>query len=109
MRDAPALPKEDPNSNDPELCARLLKSVYGLRDAGQNFELFTYSVMEGLNFEAGSWTPCLFRHRVKKMEVYVYGDNFVSRGSRADQEWLRTDLAKYMWIKVEGILGSSCA
>ena len=48
------LPPEDPRSSDPEMCARLLKSVYGLRDAGQKFELFTYEVMEGLDFEAGA-------------------------------------------------------
>ena len=37
--------------------------------------------------------------------MYVRGDNFVSRGSRLDQEWLRTGPAKHARIKFEGILG----
>ncbi|CAK0863886.1 unnamed protein product [Prorocentrum cordatum] len=95
-----ALPPEDPRSNDPELSERLLKSVHGLRDAGRNFELFAHSVMEGLDFDAGAGTQCNFQYCLRNPRVCVYGDdNFVSRGSRLDQEWLRTDLAKQMWTK----------
>eukprot|EP00973_Karenia_brevis_P058659 8169028-Karenia_brevis.AAC.1 len=36
------LPPAGPNPSNPKLCAKLLPSVYGLRDAGQSFELFTY-------------------------------------------------------------------
>eukprot|EP00975_Prorocentrum_lima_P002385 521902-Prorocentrum_lima.AAC.1 len=53
-----ASPKEDPHGSDPDLCARLLRCVCGLRDAGHNFELFIYSVVESLGFEAGAWSPC---------------------------------------------------
>ena len=52
------LPKEDPKSGDPDVCAQLLKSMYGARDAGQNFELFTQEVMvKKLEFVSGLWSP----------------------------------------------------
>ena len=40
-----ALPEEDPRFGEADLCAFLMCNVYGTRDAGQSFELFTYEVM----------------------------------------------------------------
>eukprot|EP00975_Prorocentrum_lima_P009175 1955309-Prorocentrum_lima.AAC.1 len=40
------LPQEDPHRTNPELRARLLRPVYSLREAGRNFELFTYTTMK---------------------------------------------------------------
>ena len=39
------LPPEDPRAADGLTCGFLLYGLYGLRDAGQNFELFTMEVM----------------------------------------------------------------
>ena len=50
-----ALPEEDPRFGEVDLCALLLCNVYGTRDAGQNFELFTFEVMDILGFIAGVW------------------------------------------------------
>ena len=99
------LPLEDARASDPTLCGRLLRNMYGLRDAGQSFELFTFDVMTKLEFAAGVWTPCLFNHLSRNMQVYVYGDNFVGRGSRLDLKWLADSLSVHMWVKVEGVLG----
>ena len=68
------LPAEDPRSKDEGVCGLLLRSIYGLRDAGMNFDMLTRQVMGGL------WTPCVFVHREKNMQAYVYGDNFVIKG-----------------------------
>lgn len=65
------LPPEDPRAGEAGVCARLQRSLYGLRDAGMNFELFTRETMSELGFGAGMWSPCVFQ--IEKL--YVYADN----------------------------------
>ena len=77
-----ALPEEDPRYGEADLCALLLCNVYGTRDAGQNFELFTFEVMDILGFVAGVWSPCIFQNSKDNVQAYVYGNNFVLRGNR---------------------------
>ena len=71
------LPAEDPRSEEEGVCGLLLRSTYGLRDAGMNFEMLTRQVMDKLDFNCGLWTPCVLGHREKNMQTYVYSDNFV--------------------------------
>eukprot|EP00971_Amphidinium_carterae_P344148 6484362-Amphidinium_carterae.1 len=52
------LPREDPRSQEDGICGKLLRSLYGTRDAGQNFELLVQEVMVSrLAFKQGVWTP----------------------------------------------------
>eukprot|EP00971_Amphidinium_carterae_P332456 6466627-Amphidinium_carterae.2 len=41
------LPHEDPRSKEPGVCGKLLRSLYGTRDAGQKFELLLQETMVG--------------------------------------------------------------
>ena len=43
-------PAEDPRSKEEGVCGLLLRSIYGLRDAGMNFEILTRQVMDKLDF-----------------------------------------------------------
>ena len=100
------LPKEDPKSDDPEVCGLLVKSMYGCRDAGQNFELFTREVMvDRLGFQCGVWSPCLYTHAQREVVAYIYGDNFVCKGTREANLEFFNDLKQHMWAKSEGMLG----
>ena len=56
---------EDPRSKKEGVCGLLLRSIYGLRDAGMNFEMLTRQVMDKLDFNCGLWTPCVFVHLEK--------------------------------------------
>eukprot|EP00971_Amphidinium_carterae_P224412 4451967-Amphidinium_carterae.1 len=58
-----------------------------------------------LSFVQGVWTPCVYRHSERGLLTFVYGDNFVTRGSREGVSWFYTELSKHMWAKVEGVLG----
>ena len=49
-----------------------------------NFEQLTRQVMDKLGFTCGLWTPCVFVHREKNMQAYVYDDNFVIKGVRRE-------------------------
>ena len=71
------LPQEDPRSTEEGVCGLLLRSIYGLRDAGMNFEQLTHQVMEKIGFTCGLWSPRVYVHREQNMQAYVYGDNFV--------------------------------
>ena len=39
------------------------------------------------------------------MQVYIYGDNFVGKGSRINVKWFVQQLQERMIANVEGILG----
>eukprot|EP00971_Amphidinium_carterae_P227112 4504971-Amphidinium_carterae.1 len=58
-----------------------------------------------MSFSNGEWSPCIFTHSTRNLQVFVYGDNFVSRGSRTDLEWYRKELSIHMWVKLGGVLG----
>ena len=73
-----SLPTEDPRAGEAETCDFLIRGLYGLRVAGQSFELFVTQTMVGaLGFQPGSWSPCLCTHSERRMFAYVYGVNFV--------------------------------
>ena len=78
------LPTEDPRSKEEDVCDLLLRSIYGLRDAEMNFQMLTRQVITKLDFNCDLWTPCVFVHREKNMQAYVYGDNFVIKRVRRE-------------------------
>ncbi|CAK0798994.1 unnamed protein product, partial [Prorocentrum cordatum] len=99
------LPPEDPKAAEPGVCGLLERSLYGLRDAGQSFELLVRETMEALGFKTGLWCGVVFFHEQRQIQAYVYGDNFGARGSRAEVRRFHESLSAHMWAKVEGILG----
>eukprot|EP00971_Amphidinium_carterae_P094732 1874936-Amphidinium_carterae.1 len=70
------LPPEDPRAGEEGVCGKLEWPLYGTRDAGQNFELLVTGVMSEIGFDNGVWSPCIFVHRERNMQAFVYGDNF---------------------------------
>jgi len=99
------LPAEDPRAHEPNICGKLLKCLYGSRDAGQSFELLVHDFMTSRGFQVGLFTPCTFYHRDKGLTVYVYGDNFVVKGTRSQNDQFVSDLGTEMIANVEGVLG----
>eukprot|EP00971_Amphidinium_carterae_P349552 6491074-Amphidinium_carterae.1 len=100
------LPMEDKRSSERNLCGKLLRCLYGTRDAGQSFELKVHEVMvDQLHFKAGLWSPCLFRNEQHGLQSFVYGDNFVTRRSRDELSWFFSELSKHLKAKLEGTLG----
>ena len=54
------LPKEDVGVGEEGMCARLSFSLYGTRDAAQNWQLHVRNVMKGFGFSVGRSNPCIF-------------------------------------------------
>ena len=53
------LPEEDAEEG---LCGNLEKSMYGTRDAAQNWEAEYIEFLESEGFETGAANPCVFFH-----------------------------------------------
>jgi len=56
------LPEED---NQEGMCGRLVKAMYGTKDAAQNWEVEYVELMESIGFRRGQSTPCIFWHKEK--------------------------------------------
>ena len=59
---------------------RLLRSMYGCRDAGVNWEFEICEVMIAIGFVQGRASPCINRHLEKQLRVWVHGDDCVPLG-----------------------------
>ena len=81
-----ALPAED---NQPGMCGKLVKAMYGTRDAAQNWEEEYCDTVMGLGFDRGMASPCAFYHRERNLRVVVHGDDFTFCGLEEDLFWIR--------------------
>ena len=78
-------PKED----EAEGCVeRLRNAVYGTRDAAAQWESFYSRKFLDAGFEQGLFSPCLFAHRERGIEVLVHGDDMGIVGEEADLLWI---------------------
>ena len=91
-------PEEDPRRGQPGVCGKLLRALYGSRDAGRQFELKVRSVMTLLDFSVGLFSPCIFKSESRNLQAYVYGDNFVLKGNRESLHTFARDLGQHMMV-----------
>ena len=95
------LPKEDPNSGDSNICGNLRLSMYGTRDAAQNWERECSNKLVEQGFTKGKTSPCDYYHSQRNIQVYVHGDNFVAVAHRAQNKWFRDQLTSAYKIKTK--------
>ena len=98
------IPDEDWEPGDEENVARLNLSLYGTRDAANNWSRKYTEVMLSLSFEVGQGSPCNFKRVQRQVSVTVRGDDFTSTGTEANLKWFEAGLAKAFEIKTK-ILG----
>ena len=58
-------------------------SMYGTRDAAQNWGEECASTMKNIGFEQGAASPCTFSHASKGLRCYIHGGGFVTIGKIA--------------------------
>ena len=98
------LPSEDLAPGEDGVCGRLNYSMYGTRDAAQNwFEEYSQRLLE-VGFKQGAATPCIFYHEKRAIRTYVHGDDYVSTGTIENLNWLKTQLESKYQVKTQ-ILG----
>ena len=62
---------------------RLNLSLYGTRDAAQNWAEECATFLEERYFEAGLASPCSFEHVSRELKLTVHGDDFTVTGPSA--------------------------
>ena len=97
------LPPEDPRAKDPSVCGKLLKSLYGTRDAGANWHAAYSAFLKRVGLCQGVANPCHFSSAERLLKGLVHGDDFLFTGSLKQLQWLRTQFEAEYECKVEMI------
>ena len=97
-----ALPEED---ESPGMCGRLVKAMYGTRDAAVNWEDKYRSHLESIGFTSGRSSPCVFFHKERGVRLVVHGDDFTFLGNDENLLWCQEAMQAEYEIKIRGKLG----
>lgn len=98
------LPKEDLKIGEEQLCGRLKYSMYGTRDAAQDWHEEYSDQLISIGFQQGRASPCTFYHVARGIGTYVHGGDYVSVGKLKGFQWMQSRLEKAYAIKTQ-ILG----
>ena len=98
------LPEEARNKGEEHLCGKLRLSMYGARDAVQNWYKECSQQLVRMRFRQGVASPCTFYHHERQLRIYVHGDNYVSTGTTENLQWMRAELEKRYQVKTQ-VLG----
>ena len=91
----------DYQPGDEHMCGLLRYSLYGTRDAAQNWEEELASTLSGLGLTRGSAYPCVWRGRIK-------GEDITIGGQRSAVESLIKMISKKYEMKKQ-VLGGECS
>ena len=86
------IPVEDREEGDENNVAILNLSLYGTRDAAQNWAETYTALLKSLGFVVGMASPCNFHHPTRNISTSVHGDDFTSTGPEASLRWLDSQL-----------------
>ena len=92
---------EDELPHEQGMCGKLQFSMYGTRDAAQNwFEEYS-NQLKSFGFQRGKATPCVFFHEQRKIRTMVHGDDYVSAGMARDLQWMQKQLESKYQVKAQ--------
>ena len=97
-----ALPEED---SEEGMCGLLGKSLYGTRDAAQNWADAYMKFMTDIGFAKGQASACTFWHERKELRVVVHGDDFTVLGWKDSLDWFWKNIQERFDCKHRGRLG----
>ena len=83
------IPFEDFEPGDKGKVARLNLSLYGTRDAAQNWAKEYTTFLEECGFKTGLASPCNCEHMNRELKPTVHGDDFTVTGPMADLQWVQ--------------------
>ena len=72
------IPEEDKDPNEGDVVGQLELSLYGTRDAAQNWEKQYEQTFVGLGITQGRAQPCAFYHAERDLRTIVHGDDFTT-------------------------------
>lgn len=98
------LAQEDTLPGEEGLCGKLLYSMYGTRDAAQNWYTEYSGQLINIGFTEGNTTPRSFYHHQRGIRTYVHGDDYASTGMPKQLQWMKEELEKKHQVKTQ-VLG----
>ena len=69
------------------MCGLLKMSLYGTRDAAQNWEATYTEFMISIGYRQGIASPCVLYNEDKELRCVVHGEYFTIFGEDADIKW----------------------
>ena len=76
--------------------------MYGTRDAASNWEDCYIDSANDIGFSSGVASPCVFKHKIRKLWLTVRGDDFTLPGSDEDLDWFESEINNIFEGKVRG-------
>jgi hypothetical protein len=86
-------------------CARLVRCLYGTRDAPKRWEAFLAEQLVALGFAKGAASPCCYFHASLGVRCIVHGDDFVLSGSACALDEVKAGMHARFLLKELGRLG----
>ena len=83
----------------PGYCARLVRCLYGTRDAPKRWEAFLAEQLVALGFAKGRASPCCYYHAALDVRCIVHGDDFVLTGSSGALDEVKAGMHKRFLLK----------
>ena len=90
---------EDFEAGDENNCGELQVSMYGTRQAAQNWQYCVAQLMESNEFTSAKSSPCMFWHEARDIACMVHRDDFFSTGRDGDSRWLQKKIEAAFEIK----------
>ena len=101
------IPIQDREEEKEDMIGQLQATLYGTRDAAQNWAReYTLFLVE-LGFKVGEASPCNFVHHRRGLALTVHGDDFTIIGDETQVRWLGVKMKKWYDWKMDG-LGTRC-
>ena len=95
------LPDEDKAAGEEGMCGKLNYSMYGTRDAAQNWQEEFSQQLVSNGFTRGVASPCVFHHESRGIRTLVHGDDYVIVGMPRQLQWLEERLKSKYQIKTQ--------
>ncbi len=96
------LPDEDWEEG---MCGKLVKSMYGTRDAARNWEEEYTGFMTDNGFVRGLGSPCVFFNEDRKLRAVIHGDDFTILGKEKQLNWFKEKIKEKFEVKFKARLG----
>ena len=95
------LPPEDMLPGEADMLGELQLSLYGTRDAAQNWQREYSGYLQKIGFKQGRASPCNFSHESRSLKTTCHGDDFLIIGTLNDIKWLGLEMAKKYETKMQ--------
>ena len=95
------LPSSDPASKDANKIGRLIKSLYGTRDAPQRWAAECAGTLEKLGFVESRVVPSVFVHVERDTLLTLHVDDFLVSAEEDQLVWLRDSLKQHYELKAQ--------